>query len=261
VRPSGAGAVPTGQGAVAESEAKEDQVEVNIILAGVGGQGILTIARAVSVAGLRLGLQIKQAEVHGMSQRGGAVQSHLRVADHDLASDLIPLGAANMVLSVEPLEALRYVQYLRKDGVIVASSNAFVNIPDYPPLEGVLERIARFPRHVLLDADQLSRMVGSARSANIVLLGAASLFLEIEAAELEDAVGAMFGAKGPKVVEMNRLAFRLGRNAGQAYRDRLKGGDSPAEVRKWMNALTLEELSAPGPLAPSGPAERPTSVG
>jgi len=171
-------------------------VQANIILAGVGGQGILTIARAISVAGLRLGLRIKQAEVHGMSQRGGAVQSHLRVADHDLASDLIPLGGADMVLAVEPLESLRYVQYLREGGVIVASSNAFVNIANYPSIETVLQQISHHPRHVLLDAEKLSKLAGSGRSANIVLLGAASLFLDIEPAELESAVAEMFASKG-----------------------------------------------------------------
>lgn len=220
-------------------------MEENLILAGVGGQGILTIARALSIAGLRLGLKIKQAEVHGMSQRGGAVQSHLRIADHELASDLIPLGGAHMVLAVEPLEALRYVQYLREGGTIVASTNAFVNIPNYPPIAEVLERVARVPRHVLLDADKLSKMAGSGRSANIVMLGAASLFFQIEVAELESAVTAMFSAKGPKIVEMNQLAFRLGRNAAQAYRDGLEGGDPAAAVREWIDSLTLEQLSAP----------------
>ena len=227
-------------------------MEENIILAGVGGQGILTIARALSVAGLRLGLHIKQAEVHGMSQRGGAVQSHLRIADHELASDLIPLGAAQMVLAVEPLESLRYVQYLRDDGVLVASTNAFVNIPDYPPIEEILEKIARHPRHILLDADKLSKMAGSGRSANIVLLGAASLFLDIEASELDDAVGELFGAKGPKVVELNRLALRLGRNAGQAYREGLAQGVDSAAIRAWMDSLTLEQLSDPAGADASG---------
>jgi indolepyruvate ferredoxin oxidoreductase beta subunit len=220
-------------------------VEENIVLAGVGGQGILTIARAISVAALRRRLQLKQAEVHGMSQRGGAVQSHLRIADRELASDLIPLGGAHMILAVEPLESLRYVQYLREDGVIVASTNPFINIPDYPPVDGVLERIARFPRHVLLDADKLSKMAGSGRSANIVLLGAASLFLDLETRELESAVTEMFAAKGQRVAEMNRLAFRLGRNAGQAYRAGLERGDSSASVRAWIDSLTLEQLSAP----------------
>jgi indolepyruvate ferredoxin oxidoreductase beta subunit len=221
-------------------------VEENIVLAGVGGQGILTSAKVISIAALRLGLHLKQAEVHGMSQRGGAVQSHLRVADHELSSDLIPHGHASVILAVEPMESLRYVQYLSEDGVIVASTNAFVNIPNYPPIEQVLERIARFPQHVLLDADKLSKLAGSGRSANIVLLGAASLYMEIDTEELLSAIATLFGAKGAKIVEMNHLAFRMGRNAGQAYREGLDQGIDSPTVRGWLDALTLEQLSAEG---------------
>lgn len=220
-------------------------MEQNIILAGVGGQGILTIARALCLAGLRAGLRIKQAEVHGMSQRGGAVHSHLRISDREPVSDLIPLGAAHMILAVEPLESLRYVQYLRQDGCIIASTTPFINITDYPPVEQVLTRIARFPRHVLLDAERLSRMIGSGRSANVVLLGAASLFLDIDPAELEAAVVGLFASKGPRVAETNRLAFRVGRHAGQAYRDALERGETAAAALEWTEKLTLEELSAP----------------
>jgi indolepyruvate ferredoxin oxidoreductase beta subunit len=227
-------------------------VQENLILAGVGGQGILTIARAICTAAMRRGLQLKQAEVHGMSQRGGAVQSHLRLADHELASDLIPLGAASMVLAVEPLESLRYIQYLREDGAMVASTNPFVNIPNYPALDDVLERIARLPRHVLLNADWLSKLAGSGRSANIVLLGAASLYLQIDAAELEDAVADMFSAKGPKIVEMNRLAFGLGRNAARAYGDALQNGHSARAALEWIGSLTVEQLSAPNGVETSG---------
>lgn len=221
-------------------------MEENIILAGVGGQGILTNAKVISIAALRLGLHLKQAEVHGMSQRGGAVQSHLRVADHEPASDLIPLGEASVILAVEPMESLRYVQYLSEDGMIVASTNAFVNIPNYPPIEGVLEKVARFPRHVLLDADKLSKMAGSGRAANIVLLGAASLYLDIDASELLSAIAVMFGSKGEKIVETNRLAFRLGRNAAQAYREGIELGIDSATVRGWIDSLTLEQLSVEG---------------
>ena len=220
-------------------------MEQNLILAGVGGQGILTIARAISIAALRRGLTLKQAEVHGMSQRGGAVQSHLRLADHELFSDLIPLGQADMVLSVEPLETLRYVQYLRGDGVIVAGTNAVVNIDNYPGVESVLERVTRFPRHVLLDADGLAKKAGSARSANIVSLGAASLYLELDPKDLEDAVGEMFARKGEEIVEMNRRAFRIGRNAAEAYRDGLSRGMSSRAVREGIDGMSAEELAAP----------------
>ena len=217
-------------------------MEQNIILAGVGGQGILTIARAISIAALRRGLTLKQAEVHGMSQRGGAVESHLRVADHELFSDLIPLGQANMVLSVEPLETLRYVQYLNNDGVVVAGTTAVVNIDNYPAIEQVLSHVTRFPRHVLLDAEGLAKKAGSARSANIVSLGAASIYLEIDAQDLEDAVAEMFASKGEEIVQTNRRAFRIGRNAAEAYRAGLGAGLTSRAVRERIDALSPEVL-------------------
>lgn len=227
-------------------------MEQNLILAGVGGQGILTIARAISIAALNRGLTLKQAEVHGMSQRGGAVQSHLRLADHDLFSDLIPLGQADMVLAVEPLESLRYAQYLRGDGVVIASTNAFVNIDNYPAIEQVLDRITEFPRHVLLDADGLARKAGSARAANIVALGAASLFLRLEPKDLEDAVAQMFASKGAAIVEGNRRAFRIGRNAATAYREGLSRGATSRTVREWIDAMPVEELAQSEPPAMTG---------
>jgi indolepyruvate ferredoxin oxidoreductase beta subunit len=225
-------------------------VEQNLILAGVGGQGILTIARAISLAALRRNLYVKQAEVHGMSQRGGAVQSHLRIADHELYSDLIPAGGANIVLSVEPLESLRYVHFLSESGVMIVSTNAFMNIENYPPIEQVLDQIATFPPHVLIDADRLGKAAGSILAANIVILGAASLFLELEPGELEDAVAEMFAAKGDKVVRVNRRAFKLGRNAAAAYRDGLQRGGTSRVVRSWIDRLSVEELAGEEPPTP-----------
>jgi len=225
-------------------------VEQNLILAGVGGQGILSIARAISIAALRRNMHLRQAEVHGMSQRGGAVQSHLRIADHELFSDLIPVGHADIIFSVEPLEALRYVQYLGDNGVLIVSTNAFVNIENYPAIEQVLDRIAAFPRHVLLDADRLAKAAGSVLSANIVTLGAGSLFLELDAGELEDAVAEMFAAKGEKIVQVNRRAFQLGRNAAAAYRDGLQRGGTSRAVRSWIDGLKPEELMQPEPPMP-----------
>ncbi len=225
-------------------------MEQNLILAGVGGQGILTIAQVISMAALRRNLHVRQAEVHGMSQRGGAVQSHLRIADHELYSDLIPTGRADLIFAVEPLEALRYVQYLHEDGVIVASTNAFVNIENYPAIEQVLDRIAAFPRHVLIDADGLARAAGSIRAANIVTLGAGALFLELDPADLEEAVAEMFQAKGEKLVAINRRAFRLGRNAAAAYRDGLQRGGTSRAVRSWIDGLPPDALLGPEPPAP-----------
>ena len=229
---------------------KETTVEQNLILAGVGGQGILTIARAISAAAMRRDLHLKQAEVHGMSQRGGAVQSHLRIADHELFSDLIPAGDANLIFSVEPLEALRYVQYLSDDGVMVVSTNAFVNIDNYPAIEQVLDRVAEFPRHVLIDADGLAKAAGSVRAANIVTLGAGSLFLEMDPQDLIEAVAEMFSSKGEKIIEVNRRAFRLGRNAAAAYRDGLQRGGTSRVVRSWVDRLSPEDLLGEEPPVP-----------
>ena len=225
-------------------------MEQNLILSGVGGQGILSIARAISIAALRRNLHLKQAEVHGMSQRGGAVQSHLRIADHELFSDLIPAGQADIIFSVEPLEALRYVQYLRDDGVMIVSTNAFVNIENYPAIEQILDRVAAFPRHVLLDADALAKAAGSVLAANIVTLGAGSLFLELDATELEDAVAEMFSAKGEKIVQTNRRAFRLGRNAAAAYREGLQRGGTSRAVRSWIDSLSPDALLKDEPPTP-----------
>jgi len=208
----------------------------NIILAGVGGQGILAIAQAISHAALRRGMHVKQSEVHGMAQRGGAVQAHLRISDEPIYSDLIPLGKADMLISVEPLEALRYLQYLRPEGVAVVSTDAYVNIMNYPPLEGVLDRIGRLPHHVLLDANRLAQSAGSSRAANVLMLGAASVFLSLEVDALTSAVDEMFAAKGEKIVDANRRAFALGRAAAMRYRDLIRWGGRPRVVRDWTAA-------------------------
>jgi indolepyruvate ferredoxin oxidoreductase beta subunit len=233
-------------------------VQHNLILSGVGGQGILTIAQAISQAALRRGLQIKQAEVHGMSQRGGGVQSHLRISDQTIYSDLIPAGQADLLIAVEPLESLRYVQYLSPEGVLIASVNAFVNVGNYPAVESVLERIAAQPRHVLIDAERIGRAAGSGRAANIAILGTASLFLEIDPNELEESVAEMFAPKGDRVVEVNRRAFRFGRNAGQAYLDGLQRGATSAAVRHWIDTLSPEHLADPE--SPDSPVFDPVVV-
>ena len=220
-------------------------MEQNVILAGVGGQGILSIAQGISQAALARGMQVKQAEVHGMSQRGGEVQSHLRFSTHEVLSDLIPLGEADLLIAVEPLECLRYVHYLKPGGAVVASVNAFVNIGNYPAVESLLERIAGLPRHVLIDADRIARAAGSARAANMVILGAASLFVEIDAGELEASIGTIFASKDAKIVDVNRRAFRFGRNAALAYLEGLERGGTSSAVRHWIDTLGAEHLAEP----------------
>lgn len=225
-------------------------MEHNIILAGVGGQGILTIAKAISNAALAKGLNVKQAEVHGMSQRGGAVYSHLRLSECEIFSDVIPAGRADLVLAVEPLEALRYAPLLRENGAIVSSTHATVNIEAYPPIEDLLNRLAQRRHHIALDMDKLARAAGSTLATNIVALGAATPYLSFSFRELEEAVAAMFAAKGERVVEVNLRALRFGRRAAEAYRQGLARGLHPRSIRHWIETLPAEHLASDDELEP-----------
>ncbi len=183
----------------------------DIIISGVGGQGILTMASIIDLAAMNLGLNVKQAEVHGMSQRGGAVESHLRISSGEIFSDLIPKGKADLILSIEPMEALRYLPFLSPDGVIVTATEPYVNIGNYPDEKELLETIAGSANHVFVNAGSLAKEAGSAKSYNVVMLGAAAPYLEIAAEELEKAIGMFFSRKGKEMVDLNIKAFRLGR--------------------------------------------------
>jgi len=185
----------------------------DIILAGVGGQGILSIAYVIDHAALDEGLNLRQAEVHGMAQRGGAVQSHLRLSSETIFSDLIPRGGADMILSVEPLEALRYLDSLAPSGVVVTSTTSYRNIPDYPDLEDVLERLRRVARHAIADSEKLAKEAGSSRAQNMVMLGAASPFLILKEESLLRHIENLFKPRGGNLVDVNLKAFRLGRDA------------------------------------------------
>ncbi|TSA28797.1 MAG: indolepyruvate oxidoreductase subunit beta [Bacteroidetes bacterium] len=183
----------------------------DIILAGVGGQGILSIAAVIGTAALEQGMHLKQSEVHGMSQRGGDVVSNLRISHQEIASDLIPFGKADLIIAVEPLESLRYLPYLSKKGWLISSSQHLNNIPNYPDLEEVLQAIRSVPHHILLNADTLAREAGSVKAANMVILGAASPFLEMDFTLLEDAIRTIFIKKGEEVVDLNIRALQAGK--------------------------------------------------
>ena len=186
-------------------------MKIDIILAGVGGQGILSIAAVIGAAAIEDGLYMKQSEVHGMSQRGGDVQSHLRLSDQPIASDLIPLGSADVIISLEPMEALRYLPYLKKDGWIVTSSKPFENIPNYPEMAQIMQEYEKLPQKVILEVEQIARDLGAPRASNVVLLGAASPFLGIDFEKLETGIRSIFGRKGEEVVETNLKALRAGK--------------------------------------------------
>jgi indolepyruvate ferredoxin oxidoreductase beta subunit len=190
----------------------------DIILAGVGGQGILSIATVLGEAALADNLFIKQAETHGMSQRGGAVYSHMRISDQPISSDLIPGGSADLILSVEPMESLRYLPYLSETGYLVTSITPFINIPNYPEHENILSEIRRHPRNIAIDAESIAKDVGSSRASNMVMLGAASPFINIEFSKIEDGIRTVFARKGEDVVEMNLDALRRGRRFSEENR-------------------------------------------
>ena len=183
----------------------------NIILAGVGGQGILTIAAVLDTAALDCNLNIKQSEVHGMSQRGGAVQSHVRISDKEIFSDLIPQGKADMIISVEPMELLRYLPFLKKDGLLVTDSNPFVNITDYPELEELYNEIKSHPNTILIDAKKIAKDLGNSKATNMVLLGAAASQLPLSDESLQQAIKSLFDRKGERVVQKNIEAYNKGK--------------------------------------------------
>lgn len=190
-------------------------MKIDIILAGVGGQGILSIASIIGYAAVKKGLYLKQAEVHGMSQRGGDVQSNFRLADYPISSDLIPKGKADLIISVEPMESLRYLPWLSKDGMLITNSQPFINIPNYPEENVLKAELNKLPRKVVINADQIAKDLGSARSANMVILGAASPYLQMDFSDLENAVSEVFASKGEDIVNINLKCLRAGREFAQ----------------------------------------------
>lgn len=192
-------------------------MKTDIVLAGVGGQGILSVATILGVAALKEGLNIKQAEVHGMSQRGGDVQSTLRISSSPIHSDLIPFGKADLIVSLEPMEALRYLPLLSDEGWIVTSSAPFVNIPNYPEIKDIENELAKAGNVIAFDMEEMAKKVASPRSSNMVLLGAASHFIEITSDKIEDAIVKVFSSKGKTIMDSNLKAFRAGKQEAASF--------------------------------------------
>ena len=189
----------------------------NIILSGVGGQGILTIAAVIDIAALTKNLHIKQSEVHGMSQRGGAVQSHVRISDQQIYSDLIPMGQADLILSVEPMELLRYIPYLNKKGWIVTDSSTFENILDYPDKHDLFRQIKTYHNHIIINAKQEAKKLRNSKVANMILLGAASSFIPIEDDALIESIQFYFKGKSQKIADTNIKAFKTGQALSKSF--------------------------------------------
>ena len=188
-------------------------MKTDIILCGVGGQGILSIATIIGEAAMKENLFIKQAEVHGMSQRGGDVQSNLRISSNPINSDLIALGGADVIISMEPMEALRYLPFLNKNGWIITSSAPFVNIPNYPDMETIKADYKKLDHVIMIDIESMAKENNVPRSANVILLGAAQKALDIEYDKLEAAIQRVFARKGEAIVEQNIKALAIGKAA------------------------------------------------
>jgi indolepyruvate ferredoxin oxidoreductase beta subunit len=187
-------------------------MKYDVILAGVGGQGVLSVASIISNAAVTEGLEVRQSEVHGMAQRGGAVLAHLRMSNTKIAGDLVPKGGADLIISMEPLESLRYVSYLKKDGALVTAAAPLVNIGNYPNMEEITSAIKQLPSSKLIEADKLAKEAGLAKSVNMVMVGAASCFLPLKPEILEKTISNTF-KKDENIAQANTKAFKLGQDA------------------------------------------------
>ena len=194
-------------------------MKCDVILAGVGGQGVLSVAAIIAQASVSEGFAVRQSEVHGMAQRGGAVLAHLRISDGVIASDLVPRGGADIIISMEPLESLRYAAWLAPSGALVSAAEPLVNIGNYPEMADIIAAIKGFPLRRLIEAAALAKEAGLARAVNTVMVGAASPFLPLKAQTLEDTIAAIFARKEPAIAVANTKAFRLGRQAAEAAAD------------------------------------------
>jgi len=191
-------------------------MKYDVILAGVGGQGVLSVASIIAHAALSEGLAVRQSEVHGMAQRGGAVLAHLRIADGKISGDLVPRGGADLIISMEPLESLRYVSWLQKSGAVVTASQPLVNIGNYPAIEEITSIIKKLPVWRLVEADALAKEAGLARAVNTVMVGASSFFLPVKSKSLEETIAEVFSKKEPNVIAANAKAYLLGQAAVRA---------------------------------------------
>lgn len=196
-------------------------MKTDIILSGVGGQGIVSIAAVIGYTAIEAGLNLKQSEVHGMSQRGGEVQSHLRLSDKEIFSDLIPKGKADLIISVEPMEGLRYLPYLSANGWLITNTNPFVNIPNYPDIAQLMDEINSLPRVIALDVDKIAKEIGAIRSANMVILGAASPFINLSFEHLKNGIKSVFKGKGEGVIKQNIDSLEKGREFVNKYVEKL----------------------------------------
>ncbi|MGQ9630826.1 MAG: indolepyruvate oxidoreductase subunit beta [bacterium] len=184
---------------------------IDILIAGVGGQGVLLASEVISRAAMMEGFDVKKSEVHGMSQRGGSVTSHVRFGPK-VFSPLIPAGEADILLAFEKLEALRWLDFLREDGLVI------VNDQEIPPLP-VVSGMAEYPKDIIgslrgrrgrvmvVEGAKIALRAGNLRVVNSALLGALAVVLPIDIGRFEEALR---NCVSPKFLQVNLDAFRMG---------------------------------------------------
>jgi indolepyruvate ferredoxin oxidoreductase beta subunit len=195
-------------------------MKYDVILAGVGGQGVLSVATIIAHAAISEGLEVRQSEVHGMAQRGGAVLAHMRISDGKIAGDLVPKGGADLIIAMEPLEGLRYVHYLKESGILVTAAEPYNNMAVYPNIEGIYASIKKLPKWRLVQTEALAKEAGLAKAVNTVMVGAASCFMPLDAKNLEKTIANVFGKRDAGSVEPNTKAFKLGQTACKQVSDK-----------------------------------------
>ena len=199
-----------------------NEINVSIVLAGVGGQGTLIAGKLLGILAMNLGLDVKVSEVHGMSQRGGSVVTYVKIAP-EVHSPIIEDGMADFVLSFEEVESVRWGKLLKKGGTMIVNTQQIKSLPvlmgqmKYP--EGIIESLKDAAgdnaKIVPIDATGLSLETGTTKATNIVMLGALSNYFGADEAEWKKAIEEAFESK-PKTIPGNLSAFEKGRMAGQA---------------------------------------------
>ena len=187
-----------------------NNMSCKIIVSGVGGQGAITIAQLILGAAFKDNLYALQSEVHGMSQRGGAVNAHVIVSSMEVFSPVVMAGDGDILISLEPLETLRYLPLLKSGAHVIAAMEPVVNMDNYPEREELMGALARIPGVQLIDTETHSRALNAKKSGNIILLGVAARHMGIASARWREALTERFAGKGEAIITKNIEAFECG---------------------------------------------------
>lgn len=182
-----------------------------LVVAGVGGQGALTIAQIILGAAWMDGYHVLQSEVHGMSQRGGEVSAHIIFSKDPVMSPTIEEGDADLLLGLEPLETLRHLTYLKKEANIITSITTIENMENYPTSKKILNLLKSIDGVIMIDSDLIAEEIHFSHGGNITLLGYASNYLPVNGEVWDKAIKERFKNKGNKIVDKNLLAFKTGK--------------------------------------------------